>query len=596
MTETVVALKNLGKMYKLYRRPVDRVLDVFGINRCLFWRKPNYREFWALRGVNLEVARGERLGIIGHNGAGKSTLLKLVTGNLTPTEGTVHVGGRVQVLMELGTGFHPEFTGRQNIAAALTYQGVTGAEIATREEEIVDFAELDQFIDQPVKTYSAGMYARLAFATATSMEPDILIIDEILGAGDAYFTGKCVERMCRLTERAQTTVLFVSHDVGSIQRLCSRLIWMEHGQIRRMGRPSEMIGDYLELMRQQNELRQRARERKRQARNTGVVIDEMELHQAFRFRLCPAARGPQGRHLVYRLSLLLDDRPLTTIEVGGPMDNSGAHPSRLIDEVMPSGWSSPRLSGDRWARALVAGSPGVYADFVLAVPPHLIEGKPHLQLEIEHQPATEAPVAVEYLRPDGWQALGTLTADGPAAVQASVFSIGLGGAPAAPVPAAPASAEDKLCVIRGIDFLRDDGSNVRTVPVKSRLRIQVHFEALRPIYNPVFAVTINNTDGTQMDHQNTKLLGIEVGWVHGKATYCFAFNPLRIGVGDYLVTPAIFKCLDLARWDDIPPCYDRHDRRYCLTVFTASALGKNLGLVVQESTFQLLRDEVRQAG
>lgn len=253
MDQPVIACRDVGKMFKLYERPLDKVLDVLGVSPWLFWRKTNHREFWALRNFSLEVARGERLGVIGHNGAGKSTLLKLVTGNLQATAGSIHVAGRVQALLELGTGFHPEFTGRQNIRAALSFQGLGRSAIAEKEEEVVEFAELKEFIDQPIRTYSAGMYARLAFAVATSIEPDILIIDEILGAGDAYFYGKCVERMRRLTVDKGATVLFVSHDLQSVLALCDRAIWLKQGRIVADGEPLKIVKDYYaEVQREEN--------------------------------------------------------------------------------------------------------------------------------------------------------------------------------------------------------------------------------------------------------------------------------------------------------------------------------------------------------
>src|SRR5262249_34450273 len=191
MTDIAISLCSLGKMYKLYRRPLDKVVDVLGLGRFLFWRKNTYQEFWALRNLDLEVCKGERLGIIGRNGAGKTTLLKIITGNYAPTEGAVHIEGRIQALMELGTGFHPDFTGRQNIHAALAYQGFSKSEVKKAEADIIDFTELEEFIDQPLRVYSAGMYTRLAFAVATSVRPEVLIIDEILGAGDAAFVAKC---------------------------------------------------------------------------------------------------------------------------------------------------------------------------------------------------------------------------------------------------------------------------------------------------------------------------------------------------------------------------------------------------------------------
>jgi len=163
-------------------------------------------------------------------------------------------------LLELGTGFHPEFSGRENIQSYLAYQGLSPKEIEAREEEIIDFSELEEFIDQPLKAYSAGMYARLAFSTATVIEPEILIIDEILGAGDAYFSGKCVERMNRITNDSGATVLFVSHDLSSVQALCDRVIWVNRGRIKRDGEPLSVIKEYMALVRREEEIRLRARD------------------------------------------------------------------------------------------------------------------------------------------------------------------------------------------------------------------------------------------------------------------------------------------------------------------------------------------------
>ena len=177
---TAIQLHDLGKMYTLFRRPADKVFHALGLDRWMFWQRSVYQEFWALRGINLEVRAGERVGIIGQNGAGKSTLLKLMTGGVTATEGTIRVRGRIQALLELGTGFHPEFSGRQNLRASLALNGLTPRQISQKENGIIDFAELEDFIDQPLRTYSAGMYARLAFSTATAVEPEILIIDEVL--------------------------------------------------------------------------------------------------------------------------------------------------------------------------------------------------------------------------------------------------------------------------------------------------------------------------------------------------------------------------------------------------------------------------------
>ena len=269
-----IRVEGLGKRYLLWERPADKILSALGLDRLVFWRSIRSREFWALRGLDLTIARGERRGIVGHNGAGKSTLLKIVTGNLSPTEGTVTTNGQVQALMELGTAFHPELSGRENVRVSLSYHGLSAARVRELEEEIADFAELDEFIDQPIKTYSAGMYARLAFSTATAVQPEIIVIDEILGAGDAYFAGKCLERMRRMTEEAGATVLFVSHDLESVQRLCTRAIWIERGRLIADGAPLSIVKRYAEQVRERQEERIRSRERRVQDRQLGVAVTD----------------------------------------------------------------------------------------------------------------------------------------------------------------------------------------------------------------------------------------------------------------------------------------------------------------------------------
>jgi lipopolysaccharide transport system ATP-binding protein len=351
MTELAIAIRDLGKMYKLYQSPVDKIFDAFGINRWLFWRKHYYQEFWALRGLNLEISKGERLGIIGRNGAGKSTLLKIITGNVAPTEGTVDVKGRVQALMELGTGFHPEFTGRQNIRASLAYQGLSQSVIREKEEEIIDFSELEDFIDQPIKTYSAGMYARLAFTVATVVEPEILIIDEVLGAGDAYFAGKCVERMKRLTEESGATVLFVSHDLGSVQALCDRVIWIQKGVIAGDGKPLNIIKQYSALVRRDEEIRLRARDLKVSKKQAALLENKENIYKQLLFRLVGENGGhPQKYHQIRLIILKTDTEIIGKIEVGSPMDNDPLQMNYILDSPGLMDWGKPEKDNSGYYR------------------------------------------------------------------------------------------------------------------------------------------------------------------------------------------------------------------------------------------------------
>jgi lipopolysaccharide transport system ATP-binding protein len=202
-------------------------------------------EFWALKDVSFEVKQGEVLGIIGRNGAGKSTLLKILSRITEPTDGRVVLSGRVGSLLEVGTGFHPELSGRENIFLNGAILGMTRREIHKKFDEIIAFAEVERFLDTPVKHYSSGMYVRLAFAVAAHLEPDILVVDEVLAVGDAEFQAKCLGKINEVSRREGRTVLFVSHNMGALTSLCPRAIWLDHGSIRQQGTARDVVGEYL---------------------------------------------------------------------------------------------------------------------------------------------------------------------------------------------------------------------------------------------------------------------------------------------------------------------------------------------------------------
>jgi lipopolysaccharide transport system ATP-binding protein len=225
-SEPVISVTNLGKSYQLYANPQDRL-------KQFLWRgrRQYFREFWALRDVGFTIMPGEVVGIVGRNGSGKSTLLQLVCGTLTPSTGEVTVKGRVAALLELGAGFNPEFTGRENVLMSAAIMGLNQQEIAARFEEIVDFSGIRDFIDQPVKTYSSGMYVRLAFSVAIHVDPDILVVDEALSVGDGEFARKSFDRIMDL-KNAGKTILFCSHSMYQIEALCGRAIWLDHGSLR----------------------------------------------------------------------------------------------------------------------------------------------------------------------------------------------------------------------------------------------------------------------------------------------------------------------------------------------------------------------------
>ncbi len=242
-----IRLQNVSKIYKLHGSQTDQLIDVLGLQRFGVKTKTPSKEFAALREISLEVKRGHRIGIVGRNGAGKTTLLKLICGNFAPTTGEVQVNGTVQALMNIGLGFHPEYTGRENVEASLQYNGLARAEYKDAMEGIVEFCELGDFLDQPFKTYSLGMQARLMFAAATAIRPDILIVDEVLGAGDAYFVAKSKIRVQRMIDSG-CTMLLVSHSMQQVLELCDEAIWIDQGSIKMRGDSFLVVKAYEESL------------------------------------------------------------------------------------------------------------------------------------------------------------------------------------------------------------------------------------------------------------------------------------------------------------------------------------------------------------
>ncbi len=238
--EVVIRLENVSVRYRVPTEPVGSFKE-YMIRRLQ--RRVNHRDLWALRGVTLSVRKGEIFGIIGRNGAGKSTLLKSIARVLRPTEGRVWVKGRVAPLLEIGAGFHPELTGRENVYLNATMLGHSRREIEARFWEIVEFAELGDFIDAPLRTYSTGMMARLGFAVATAWEPEILIVDEILAVGDEAFRRKCQARMEQFRQNG-ATVLLVSHNLAQVQAICERAAWLDRGEVRALGPAADVVRRY----------------------------------------------------------------------------------------------------------------------------------------------------------------------------------------------------------------------------------------------------------------------------------------------------------------------------------------------------------------
>ena len=247
MTDVAISVNHVSKVYKLYDNPMDRLKESLGLSR-----KKKYKEHYALNDISFEIKKGETVGIIGTNGSGKSTILKIITGVLNPTVGNIQVDGRISALLELGAGFNDEYTGLENVYLNGTMLGFSREEIDARLQDILDFADIGEFIHQPVKTYSSGMFVRLAFAVAINIDPEILIVDEALSVGDIFFQSKCFRKFEEFKERGKT-ILLVSHDLSSISKYCDRVILLNKGNKVSEGSPKVVVDEYKKILANKSE-------------------------------------------------------------------------------------------------------------------------------------------------------------------------------------------------------------------------------------------------------------------------------------------------------------------------------------------------------
>jgi lipopolysaccharide transport system ATP-binding protein len=347
-----VVLRGVGKRYRLFSKPLYRLLDLFGV--CPASTR-YYSEHVAVNAVDVTIGRGEKVAIIGRNGAGKSTLLKLITGLVQPTSGEIEVHGRVSNLLQIGSGFHPDFTGRQNVYASLAHQGIVGASATRLFDEILAFAEIEEYVDQPMKTYSTGMCSRLMFASSVVVKPEILIVDEILGVGDAYFAHKSFERMRNLCSQDGTTLLLVTHDIYSALNLCDRFIWLDRGEVKFDGDGKSAVSLYESSIKEQEEhsLRQQNAARLAPASDSGLVNVLFRSPSGFALA-SPLALG--------RIAVNLADGRSTTLDV-----SQGADGWTLLDE----GNLGPAQTFDGRACRVLKTSGSIYhkAEWAVALPP-----------------------------------------------------------------------------------------------------------------------------------------------------------------------------------------------------------------------------------
>jgi ABC-type polysaccharide/polyol phosphate transport system ATPase subunit len=403
MSEVAIQATNLTKIYRLYSRPAYRFLDMFGLLKP---RPGAFTEHTALGGINLEIRRGEKVAIIGRNGAGKSTFLKLVTNVLQPTSGSLRVVGDVHALLQIGTGFHPDFTGRENVRAYLAQLGLSGAEAARRCDDAIAFAELEEYIDQPVKVYSTGMAMRLMFAASTAISPDLLVLDEVLGVGDAYFAQKSYERMRELCDRNGSTLLLVTHDIYSATRMCNRVIWLERGIVAMDGDAAQVVKAYAESIRAQEEHRLRLKNQAQLAeRTTDKTFDNvapllLEIHASpSRLQPCPVYFSG--------ISLIDDGQVVAELPLGDAAVGSSRN-SHLIEEG--SSWGEPLEWRGRVARPMLNyGSPFHKIAGAFALPQELLSRDSNMTLRLDYWSDESCDLRVRCYRGGLVEDLGTMS-------------------------------------------------------------------------------------------------------------------------------------------------------------------------------------------
>jgi lipopolysaccharide transport system ATP-binding protein len=562
-SDLAVRLEGVSKSYTVYTKPRYWLAEFLGLGRLLREGR-HYRNFWALRDIDLEIPKGARVAIVGRNGAGKSTLLRIISENVAATTGMVEVHGRCEALMQLGTGFNPEFTGRECVRTALAYMGVTGGAAEEKVRDVLEFSELDEFIDQPVRTYSSGMYLRLAFSVATMIAPEILIIDEVLGAGDLYFQSKCLARIQSLASGPGTTVLFVSHDLGAAQRLCDTFVWLDRGRIVARGPAADVRAAYEDSVRRQQELRLRARNL-RLSSSTASVLERSEpegTHLVGHVLVEGPARaaGPE----VHALRVFVRGSLAEEIRVGDAMDDAaGRYPSFLITDPAESAWGEPQeRDGRRFRLVRRPAEGGLGARFALFVHDDDFSDRAYeASLEVVYRDTSRDPSHIEvHAGAAGMKWLLSLEHAGDlgwksARTALPTWILGPSATPGAPA----ASATGTMLVppskrfgtgqvrIQRLRFLTDEDRETYVFRHGCRMVVEIVYRAEDSSIvgtTMVCAVGFLGIDGLQIAANISSAEG-RTFEVTPRGTIRIVFDPLLLANGTYRFSVGLFSRMDL---------------------------------------------------
>ncbi len=564
----IIVAQNLSKVYRLYAKPHYRMMDMFGLLKN---KHQAYTEHAALDNINLQVNRGEKVAIIGRNGAGKSTLLKIITNVIRPTSGTIDVDGKVHALLQIGTGFHPEFTGRENVYGYLAQLGLTGKEADEKVREVIEFAELEEYIDQPMKTYSTGMGVRLMFSTSTAITPNLLVLDEVMGVGDSYFSQKSYERMRELCEAKGTTLLLVTHDLYSARNLCDRFIWIDRGKMILEGDGKTITHAYEASIRDQEENRLRQKRLVILKENLRANEDKKNLLYGQINKL--NAESPSDLHISH-LRFLSNGTELASISMAEETSSTNI---RLITDQGEGNWGQPRIWMGQVAREFLPyGS--IYHKLPFAInSPGVIDAMQASSLQVEvtlyHSSSTNLEVVIfvsdgttqhsgkyETLQEKGWSQIGGILQE----VRLK--------SPDKPTDKIVRYGQRALEIIE-VQFLDEQGKEALQFEVGSVMRVKIMFRLNDAEFceSPVIMVAFQKdgiirthrfwTDQIRITAKETKEGTLEI-----------VADPLLLGAGTYSVNVLVFKEGHLAPgiytpfFTANPRLHDMHSRAYEVVV------------------------------
>jgi len=532
MTQPIITVKNLSKAYAVYKRPSDVALE-------LLTGKQRHDDFWALKNISFTINEKQRLGIIGPNGSGKSTLLKILTGHLQPDSGTVSVHGRISAMLSLNTVLNPEETGLSNIRFNLLLNGAPKSEIDDLTEDIIEFTELGQYIYAPVRTYSSGMNAKLSFAINTAIKPEILVIDEVLSVGDAYFIGKATKRMKDLCDQGKA-LIFVSHSNSAVQMLCDSVLWLDNGDIRMMGPAEQVLKSYEDDFRRQEDLHTREGNARRHSSRANHAIPGEFTPSSLRLRLRPKNAGVtlEDTHYVRKLAISTDGLP--------PQDVNLSLPDSIADirepylDVLGSEWGRLYTKEGNDCRLLSARTGrNKGGQILLPLPADFSCGAWQIRLSFEYASLLgKEALAAEFLSYEtgNWQladeTVESVLADGWRRVDALMIVPRVADE-SFKVAMSRAERNNKPDIeIDSVEIL-SQGQPVSAVNERQGFHIKVLLKVNRPVVTADVGIKIMRSDGVYVFWQSSGLSGQNLTDLQQDTSVIFDFEDNHLAGGNY---------------------------------------------------------------